>query len=205
MTLCDIGNTTFDFYNDSVRSKIAVDECNVKEYEDEIFYICVNAKVAKELESLENWINLKQYVDMKNYYSTMGIDRIAGCEAVTNGVIVDVGSAITVDVVREGKFAGGYIALGLSSAHNAYVQISSALDYSFNFEIDLDKMPKNSQDAITYGQLGLLYRDVMSYALPVFLTGGDAQKLRPLFKDASLDEELLFKGMINIMKKADLC
>ena len=142
---------------------------------------------------------------MKNYYETMGIDRIMGCEAVQNGVIIDAGSAITVDVVKNGKFSGGYITLGLHVSAKAYKELSCRLDYSYNFEIDLDKMPKNSADALTYGQLGLLYRDVMSHSLPVYLTGGDASKLSSIFKDAILDEELLFKGMKNIMKKGDLC
>ena len=142
---------------------------------------------------------------MTNYYETMGIDRIAACEAVQNGVVIDAGSAITVDVVKDGIFSGGYICLGLHGSRKAYTDISPRLDYSYNFEIDLDKMPKNSRDAITYGQLGLLYRDVMSHGLDVYLTGGDALKLKSLFKTATVDDELLFKGMKKIMKKADLC
>ena len=205
MILCDIGNTTFDFYRDGVKEKVFIADYELKKSEEKIFYICVNEKIAQELKNFPNWIDLKAFVDMKNYYDTMGIDRIAGCEAVQNGVIIDAGSAITVDVVKEGVFQGGYISLGLSASHKAYTEISPRLDYSYNFEIDLDKIPKNSGDALTYGQLGLLYRDVMSHALPVYLTGGDASKLKNIFKDAVLDDELIFKGMKNIMKKADLC
>ena len=205
MTLCDIGNTTFDFYKDGVKEKIFVADYELKKSDEKVFYICVNEKISQELKKFPNWVNLKSFVDMKNYYETMGIDRIAGCEAVLKGIIIDAGSAITVDVVKDGVFAGGYITLGLHVSHLSYAQISPRLDYSYNFEIDLDKMPKNSADALTYGQLGLLYRDVMSHSLPVYLTGGDASKLKLIFKDAILDDELLFKGMKNIMKKADLC
>ena len=205
LILCDVGNTTFDFYRDGVKEKVFIADYELKKSDEKIFYICVNEKISKELKNFPNWIDLKAFVDMKNYYDTMGIDRIAVCEALQNGVIIDAGSAITVDVVKEGVFQGGYIALGLHVSREAYKEISPRLDYSYNFEIDLDKIPKNSQDALTYGQLGLLYRDVMSYGLPVYLTGGDASKLKNIFKDAVLDDELLFKGMKNIMKKADLC
>lgn len=205
LTLCDVGNTTFDFYRDGVKEKIFIADYEIKKSDEKIFYICVNEKIANDLKNFPNWIDLKDFVDMKNYYETMGIDRIMGCEAVQNGVIIDAGSAITVDVVKNGIFLGGYITLGLHVSAKAYKELSSRLDYSYNFEIDLDKMPKNSADALTYGQLGLLYRDVLSYGLPVYLTGGDASKLSSIFKDAILDEELLFKGMKNILKKGDLC
>ena len=205
LTLCDVGNTTFDFYRNGTKEKIFVADYELKESDEKIFYICVNEKIANELKNFPNWIDLKDFVDMQNYYETMGIDRIMGCEAVQNGVIIDAGSAMTVDIVKDGVFQGGYITLGLHVSHLAYMQISSRLDYSYNFEIDLDKMPKNSRDALTYGQLGLLYRDVLSHSLPIYVTGGDALKLKKLFKDAIVDDELLFKGMKNIMKKADLC
>ena len=205
LTLCDVGNTTFDFYRDGTKEKIFVADYELKESNEKVFYICVNEKIAPLLKNFPNWIDLKDFVDMQNYYDTMGIDRIMGCEAVQNGVIIDAGSAITVDVVKNGVFVGGYITLGLHVIHLAYIQISSRLDYSYNFEIDLDRIPKNSGDALTYGQFGLLYRDVVSHSLPIYLTGGDALKLRTLFKDAIVDDELLFKGMKNIMKKADLC
>ena len=205
LTLCDIGNTTFDFFREGVKEKVFISDYEFKKSSEKIFYICVNEKIAGELKSFPNWVDLKNFVDKTNYYETMGIDRIAACEAVQNGVVIDAGSAITVDVVKDGIFSGGYICLGLHGSRKAYTDISPRLDYSYNFEIDLDKMPKNSRDAITYGQLGLLYRDVMSHGLDVYLTGGDALKLKSLFKTATVDDELLFKGMKKIMKKADLC
>ena len=205
MILCDIGNTTLDFFEDGKKSKVVVSSYDPSAQKEQIFYICVNEEFSQKLQTLENWVDLEKYIDRSRYYETMGIDRIAACEAVQNGVIIDAGSAITVDVVRNGEFLGGYITLGLHVSQKAYKELSSRLDYSYNFEIDLDKMPRNSQDALTYGQIGVLYRDVMCYKLPIYLTGGDAQKLKSVFKEVLLDEDLLFKGMKNIMKKANLC
>ena len=129
----------------------------------------------------------------------MGVDRIFACEAIQNGVIVDAGSAITVDVVRDGKFQGGFIYPGINAMTKTYENISPALAYSFNFDVDLDRLPKNSQDAISYGFLKTLYSEVISYDMEIFLTGGDALELKKIFSDAIMDEILIFKGMKKII------
>ncbi len=205
MLLCDIGNTTYHFFDDKESYKKDVKIFDPSSVTDEIFYICVNPNIKKLLKPLKNWVDLSGYVDMKNYYETMGIDRIAACEAIEEGVIVDAGSAVTVDVVKGGKFEGGFIYPGTSAMSKCYKNISDALEYSFNFELDLDKMPKNSRDAISYGYLKLLYSEVKSYGMDIYLTGGDAAEFAKIFPASHIDEILLFKGMKNIMKKANLC
>lgn len=203
--LCDIGNTTYHFFDGRESYKKSVKTFNPSLIKDEIFYICVNTKVKEVLKSLKNWVDLSLHVDISNYYKTMGIDRIAACEAIENGVVVDAGSAITVDIVKNSKFEGGFIYPGVKSMHECYKNISSALDYSFNFEVDFGKMPKNSPDAISYGYLKLLHDEVKSYDMQIYLSGGDAQKFAKIFPDGCVDEMLLFRGMKNIMKKVGIC
>lgn len=182
-----------------------IDDYKFEKSDEIIHFICVNQKILSHTRDFANWINLDKFIDKSKYYTTMGVDRIAGCEAITDGVIIDAGSAITVDIVSGGDFHGGYICLGLDESKQSYLNISSQLNYSYNFEQDFDKIPKNSQDAITYAQLGLLYKDVLSYNLPIYLTGGNSAKMNLIFKKAIVDDKLIFKGMKNIMKKADLC
>jgi len=205
MLLCDIGNTSYHFLdadNDYKEDGATFEPSLVKE---KVYYICVNSSVQKTLETLDNWIDLKSYVDMSNYYETMGVDRIFACEAVANGVIVDAGSAITVDVVNNRVFEGGFIYPGVNAMAKTYENISPALAYSFNFELDLDKMPKNSVDAISYGYLKTLYSEVTAKSKDIFLTGGDADKFAIIFPNAKIDKLLIFNGMKKIIKKADLC
>ncbi len=205
MILCDIGNTTFDFYKNSTRSKVLIDDYEDINSNDTVYYISVNEKVSQRLKPYSNWIDVGLHVDKSRFYETMGIDRIIACMAVRDGVIIDAGSAITVDIMKDGNFMGGYIALGLEKSASCYMSISSKLHGSYNFEQDFDKIPKNTQDAITYAQLGLLYKDVVSYNLPIYLTGGDAKKLKSVFKFATVDGDLVFKSMLEIIKGADLC
>ncbi|MCK9454327.1 MAG: type III pantothenate kinase [Sulfurimonas sp.] len=205
MLLCDIGNSNYHFLKKDEIFKKDAKFFNPSTVEEDVYYICVNQHVKELLKPLKNWIDLSQYIDIKKYYETMGIDRIMACEAIRDGVIVDAGSAVTVDIVKEGRFEGGFIYPGVRAMGECYKNISDALGYSFNFELDLDKMPKNSRDAISYGYIKLLHSEVKSHKMDIYLTGGDAAWFAKIFPTSHVDERLLFKGMKNIMKKADIC
>ena len=196
---CDIGNTNFSF---SDGKKVSVEHFNISSISETVYYISVNHYWEKRLDMQENWINLRSLVDFDKYYETMGIDRIMCCEAVENAVVVDAGSAITVDLVKEGKHEGGYIYPGLSALQKCFKDISVRLEVSFNFEIDLAKMPKNTEDALTYGAIAPLVSSIrsLSESMPVILTGGDAEKLLPFIPNAKIDQELVFKGMKKIIQ-----
>jgi len=201
MLLCDVGNTSYHFLDDKNDYKESVKTFNPHAIKEKVYYICVNPHAKKVLETLDNWIDLSRHVDMRNYYDTMGIDRIFACESISNGVIVDAGSAITVDVVESGVFVGGFIYPGVKAMAETYKNISSALNYSFNYELDLEKLPKNTKDAISYGYLKILHNEVISHSKDILLTGGDADKLLKLFPHAKIDKTLIFKGMKKVIAK----
>ncbi len=205
MLLCDIGNTTYNFLEidtntlSELNYKKSVDSFSPAEIKKKVYYICVNQKIKSKLKNLDNWIDLSLKINLNNYYNTMGIDRIMACEAIKNGVIVDAGSAITVDVVQNGIFSGGFIYPGTIAMGNTYKNISQALSYEFNYCLDLEKLPKNSQDAISYGYLKLLHSEVIKYDKDIILTGGDADKLAFIFPNAMIDKMLVFNGMKKIV------
>ncbi len=200
MILCDIGNTSYHFLDADIDYKESVKTFDPKTIKDKVYFICVNPDVKSLLENLDNWIDLADSIDMTNYYETMGIDRIVACEAMDDGIIIDAGSAITVDVVSDGVFQGGFIYPGVNAMSDTYKNISSALDYPFNFELDLNKLPKNSTDAISYGYLKTLYKEVISHNKNIVLTGGDSDKLSKIFPDAKINKTLIFDGMKKILK-----
>jgi len=202
--LCDIGNTTYTFFDGTKLTKYNIKEFDPKSIEEKIFYINVNPTLSSFLSSLPNWIDLSGYIDKTKYYDTMGIDRIFGCEAIENGVIVDAGSAITVDVVQENGFQGGFIYPGKDAFATSFASISKALDYEFDFTLDLKKLPKNTSQALTYGFLSGLIKEIESYNLPIYLTGGDAKILQPFFQNAIYEPLLLFKGMAKIIDENNL-
>ena len=200
MLLCDIGNTSLHFYDSEKgeykESVIAFNPTTIKE---KVYYISVNKSLSKKLKDLENWIDLEPFIERSKYYETMGIDRIFAVEATTHGVIVDAGSAVTVDVVRDGVYEGGFISPGKHAMQKCYSDISPMLEYPLNFELPQQSLAKNSQDAISYGYLKLLASEILSYNLPIILTGGDAEEFSKLFSEATLNKTLLFEGMQKII------
>jgi len=197
--LCDIGNTNFSF---SDGKKISVQDFDISSIDETVYYISVNQYWEKRLSMEENWINLRSFVDFDQYYKSMGIDRIMVCKAIQDGIVIDAGSAVTVDRIVNSKHEGGYIYPGLSAMAKCFKDISPALDVSFNFDIDLDRMPKNTRDALTYGAIAPLLSNIREICkdLPVYITGGDAEKLLPLIPDAIIEHALVFKGMKKILQ-----
>lgn len=200
MLLCDIGNTSYHFLEDGIDYKRDTKNFDPSTIKKEVNYICVNPKIKLILKDFPNWIDISIKLDMTKYYETMGVDRIVASEAINNGIIIDAGSAVTVDVVKDGVFQGGFIYPGLNAMSETYKNISSALNYPFNFDIDLNKLPKNSTDAITYGYLKTLHAEVTSHNIGIILTGGDAKEFAKIFPDAKIDESLIFRGMKKILQ-----
>lgn len=205
MILCDIGNTSVDLFIDGKRSKFRAADFDPAILQDDVYYVSVNVSLNERIRDLRNWHDLRAVIAWEKYYPTMGIDRVMVCEAVDEGVIVDAGSAITVDVMRSGVYEGGFISLGLHAAREAYARLSPALDVSWNFEVDLAKMAKNTPDAVTVGFLAPLVAQIKSLGKPIYLSGGDAQILSRFFPDAVVDEELIFKGMKKLIEKGRVC
>lgn len=203
--LCDIGNTSVDIYDGETRTKSLANDFDPMILDGEIYYVSVNAFFNECIQNYPNWHDLRENIDWEKYYPTMGIDRIMVCEAVEDGVIVDAGSAITVDVMDEGIYGGGFISLGLHAAQEAYTRLSPALDMSFNFEVDLTIMAKNTPDALTVGFLAPLIAKIESLGKPLYLTGGDARLLSRFFSEVIVDEELIFKGMKKLIEKGVKC
>ncbi len=204
MLLCDVGNTSYHFYDLENDFKEDVKSFDPSTIEDEVYFICVHPTLKKRLRALPNWEDLEEKIDKTPFYDTMGIDRIVACHAITDGVIVDAGSAITVDVLKGGVFQGGFIYPGLKAFQNSYATISKALRYDFNTQVDTTKLPKNTQDAISYGFFAPLLKEIRSYDMETILTGGDAAILHRYLPDAKVDRHLLFRGMLFVLGR-ELC
>jgi len=203
MKLFDIGNSRVHLYEDSTIEHFNIDYFDYKKIKEKVFYISVNKTISKRLKDLHNWIDLSAY--LKLFYETIGIDRQVVCMAENDAVIIDAGSAITVDVMENGEYSGGYILPGLRAMQNCYRTISPALDTSFNFELSLDKMATNTRDSITFGYLGTFALHINSLGKKVFLTGGDAKRIKPLFENVIVEEGLVFRGMLKIINEEGLC
>lgn len=201
MILCDIGNTTFHFLIGKKHKKFSLEE-DVPSFDEQIVYVSVNKKASKKLlESNPNAINIKQYLDFKTKYIGHGIDRAVACVFQKNTIIVDAGSAITVDIMKNSKHKGGFILPGFRAFSKTYPKISKKLKFDFEKNVNLDKIPLQTKDAIQYAMLKSIILPIkeVSKNMNIIFTGGDGKLLSKYFKNSTYKKDLIFENMKRII------
>ena len=210
MILIDIGNTTYHIKTKSKTFKIGVGQPikALKKYKGQIYFISVNQKATKKLlKEFPNAINLASSIEFKTAYAGMGIDRKVACKYVKNGIMVDIGSAITVDIMKKGKHKGGFILPGIKAYKRIYPEISKKLSFKFENDINLDKIPLKTNDAINYSILNSIIAPIKniykSNKIPIYFTGEDSKLILSYFNDipSSYKKNLIFKSMKKIINE----
>jgi len=197
LILVDIGNTHYHIYKDGLIEHLK----KIKKYDEKIYYISVNEEKEKKFLKLNpHAINLKPLVKFKTDYKNLGIDRIMACKSVRTGTVIDAGSAITIDSMKEGEYLGGIIMPGLYAFKEAFVKISDKLKIRYTNDFDIKKLPKNTNEALLYGSVGAVVRIVAQLQPPYIFTGGDGKYLSQ-FIVSKYDSEIIFRGMILTIKE----
>lgn len=197
MLLCDIGNTFFHFF---YKGRVWKEEPNALTRKNEdycIYYISVNARNERKLlESHSNCQNIADLIALDTIYKGLGIDRKAACFGIDNGIIIDAGSAITIDIIQERVHLGGYIMPGIESYRKMFSKID-VLNVELNMGVSLDAIPQNTRDAVSYGCLKSIVLSIESVAKDnfIYFTGGDGKFLSRFFPNSLFDNTLIFKGM----------
>jgi len=203
MLLADIGNTRVHIYNGKEVIHLSHQEAIEQYAHQKVKYITVKHQLKEQLRALENWEDVSSLMQIPNEYSTMGIDRKALCLSHKNGIFVSAGSAITVDVVEEGSYMGGFLLPGLKAYIEAYASISPALKTELNENVSLEELPKTTKDGISFGIIASIKTLVEKHQLDkqLYISGGDGELLSGFFKNAIFDETLIFQGMKNALKR----
>ncbi|MBD3807328.1 MAG: type III pantothenate kinase [Epsilonproteobacteria bacterium] len=203
MLLADIGNSRVHIYDGKQVMHMSHEEA-IYNYKDiKLSYICVNANIREKIKNFALWRDISDKIHIKGEYDTMGVDRKALCFSHNNGIFIDAGSAITVDVVNDGIYQGGFILLGIDAWLKAYKGISDALDVDINTNCSLTSLPKTTKDSISYGIIASIKAviDSQRLHLPLYFTGGDGEWLSKYFKDSIYDEFLVFNGIKTALKE----
>lgn len=196
MILCDIGNTNATFFDGRKIWNLSIDKFNTYEPKEKIYYINVNEKVAQKL-SNPLFINIEPYIKLNSTYIGLGVDRAAACYAINNGLIVDAGSAITLDLMANGCHIGGFIMPGITTTLSSLKNISPRLDIPLNSQVDLECLPQRTQDAISYGVIKPIVNLINDFASgkSIYFTGGDGEFLSRFFSQSLYNRMLIFRGM----------
>ena len=203
MILCDIGNSDAKILENTKFSSLNFEEFTAFESDEKVFYINVNHSLKRTVAQKPNFINLEPYFRFDTIYQGLGVDRIAACYIIDEGVVVDAGSAITIDVMSNSMHLGGFILPGIASFRKAYAEISPILKCELNTQIYLDTLPQRTIDAVSYGtfkSIYLLIKDA-AYNKNLYFTGGDGRFLERFFDRAIFDKLLVFRGMQKVIEQ----
>ncbi|NLY04144.1 MAG: type III pantothenate kinase [Campylobacter sp.] len=200
MLLIDIGNYSAKIWHDGKISTKNITELDSFTSYERAYYISVNPNF---IPRNSKFIDIGDYFEFDTIYRGLGVDRVAGCYTVKNGVVVDAGSAITVDIMLEDTHQGGFIVPGIAAQLKANEEISKNLKIPFNSQIDLDCLPQKTNDAVTFGivaPLVYLIKDI-SKSKHIYFTGGDGSFLARFFDNGIYDRNLVFRGMLKALKE----
>lgn len=202
LLLADIGNTYFHIYNGSEIEHLSYEDAISKYSKEALCYISVKRQLDGIIENIALWKNISGQIQLEGAYETMGIDRQVLCLSHEDGVFVDAGSAITVDVMHDGRYVGGFILPGLKAMLQAYKSISTVLETELNETISLERLPATTKDGISYGIIASIKAliDKHSDGKRLYFTGGDGKLLSTFFEEAIYDEMLVFNGMRKALK-----
>jgi type III pantothenate kinase len=201
LILCDIGNTTFHFLIEGKHKRYFLEE-NLPKFNDDIFYISVNKTATKKLKQINPQAkNIKKLMNFETSYVGLGIDRAVASYFEKDAVIVDAGSAITVDIMENGIHKGGFILPGFRAFMKTYPKISKKLKFDFEKNINLDKIPLQTKDAITYAMMKSIILPIkeVSKDRRIIFTGGDGELLSKHFENSIYKKDLIFENMKRII------
>ncbi|MDR1007816.1 MAG: type III pantothenate kinase [Campylobacteraceae bacterium] len=203
MILCDIGNTNAHLLRDGEFVIESLEKFLAAKFNGEVYYICVNDSLRATLKMRKNFTDLESFIKFDTSYKGMGIDRICACKSIREGIVVDAGSAITVDVMSDGKHQGGFILPGLRAYKEVYGSISPRLDFDMNREVLLSSLPKNTQDAISFAILKSLILMIhnSSEGKSIYFTGGDGEYLSSFFENGIFDKMVVFKTLLSTVEE----
>lgn len=147
---------------------------------------------------------------------TLGLDRVAASVGAAieteNALVVDAGSAVTIDLLGDRKFLGGNISPGLRMRFRALNSFTSRLPL-LSPMLPIEEFGTNTKSAIETGVIRGLVDEIAAACrraksrysdLIVYLTGGDATFLAPLLRAEGIslkeDHTLLSRGLYEIYK-----
>ncbi len=202
MLLVDIGNTHAHIFDGKKILHCKIEEFQKEYWNKKLFFISVNPFLQKS----PQWIDLGSCAYLEGAYETMGIDRKVLALSKENALLVDAGSAITIDLVKNGKWQGGTIMPGIWKCKEALEEISPKLKLKKLEAINLDSLPKKStKEALSFGIIAPLVEIIKKFSkdVPLFFTGGDGAFLSQFFENATYEEGLIFEGMKKLKERFD--
>ncbi|HIO70424.1 MAG TPA: type III pantothenate kinase [Campylobacterales bacterium] len=206
MYLADIGNSNIKIWRDGEVDIFPIHSFSPNQILDRVFYISSNPNFSKQLHNFPNWKDVSYLFHANTQYRTLGIDRIVAIDEVESGIVVDMGTAVTIDIVRNFQHLGGYILLGKKASFETFQNKTPHLNIDDRKLHQIDTLPLFSEDAIYSGFFHSIANFVIGlkerYKIEeVLITGGDGEELSKVVKNSKFRRWLLFEKMEKRIRK----
>ena len=214
--LCEWSDNEFDMAKATeFVEQFSIDKAIVASTRDGAEKICeqLRSKVAKVLH-----FSSQTEVPIEIEYSsrqTLGADRVAVavgvvCEmGIENALVVDMGSAITYDIIENRVFRGGNISLGVAMRFKALNEFTASLPLCQPTEPN-GEFGKSTQEAIEQGVMQGVLHEIEGYVervsvennkKSIIFCGGDAESFVNRIKSAIFaPRKLMFTGLNRILE-----
>jgi pantothenate kinase type III len=109
--------------------------------------------------------------------------------------------------MKNKKHKGGYIFPGFNAYKKIYPQISKKLSFQFKNDVNLDKIPLETNNAINSAIMDSIVQPIIkqynSFKLPIYITGGDGEFLLKYLENLPIKykNNLIFNSMKKIIKE----
>lgn len=223
----DIGNTTvkgYVFDGFEIVESVVCEDINddqiarlVKKYKPKQAIVSStrgNVELPEVVSKIEKVVrfNINTPIPIKNHYqsSTLGMDRLAGVVEANaqfpdkDVIVIDMGTAITIDFVSPNGYLGGNISPGMEMRFKALNSFTSSLPLC-SASSEVTSWGTTTNDAIMNGVvMGIMY-EIEKYieknqSKIVIFTGGDAKYFAKQLKITIFaDYELVPKGLNRIL------
>ena len=160
-------------------------------------------------------IKFSNLINIKINQKQVGSDRIANAIAIkddkNNYIVVDLGTATTFDIIKKKDYLGGVIAPGLKLSLETLSKKASLIP-KINFSKTKKIIGTDTNSAVKsgfyWGYTGLidnivkLIKKKYKNSFVIVLTGGYSHLFKNIIKGkVKVDKDLIFKGLLKILKK----
>ena len=172
----------------------------------------INAIKVRSIELKE--INLNKIINIKVNKKQIGSDRLANaisvCDNKNNFIIVDFGTATTIDVVIKKKYLGGIIAPGVNLSLKTLISNASLIP-NLNLKEINNVLGKNTKNAVRsgfyWGYTGLIEKIIKKISkqtnkkYKIVFTGGLSFFFKkPIVNKVIIDGDITINGLLKVIQ-----
>ncbi len=221
----DIGNTNATIYKDDIKYSVDTIKndtmfdkfCQYIDEDSDVFVVSVVPELSSVIAKIKAKVNSLRELSSDDFskvmtflgpdISQMGADRVAidaffANTYSSNCIIIDMGTAVTIDVIKDKTYVSGYIYPGIQTSLTALIGNASRLSEIKYQDLQKDHSCLTSEsqinDGLIIGAIGAL-NNLVNFAqihfdqpVKVYITGGYFNMIKEIITPSTIDKLIDF-------------